>query len=70
MCAHSTTHCEINGHHEADLATSSDVVNKTERRDGSAGRYKLPLYTFVYVHEHVFVHVHAYVNMVMDDHEA
>ena len=35
------THCEIDGHHEADLATSSDIVNKTESGDCSAGRYKL-----------------------------
>ena len=31
------THCEVNGDHEADLTTSSDVVHKTECGDGSAG---------------------------------
>ena len=36
-----STHCEIDGHHETDLAASSDVVNKTERGDRSAGRHKI-----------------------------
>ena len=34
------THCEVNGHHKADLTTSSNVVNKTEGGDCPAGKYK------------------------------